>query len=205
MQANHVASKHVLSPTEVVRRAQIIDATIATVAEHGYARTTFARIAERSGLSSTGLISYHFASKADLLQQVVATVVSGISRYVSGRMRNVASPADALRTYILATTGYIGDNRARMQALLEITMFGNAAPGGQASHDAGNAVESILRDGQRVGVFRPDFDPGLLAGIIQHAIEMLPMLLMAQPSTSAEAFGNELATTFALATERRPT
>lgn len=192
------------SPTEQIRRAQIIAATIETVAELGYGRTSFARIAERSGLSSTGLISYHFTSKADLMQQVVATIIDDIGRYVTNHMRGVTSPADALRTYILATTAYIDANQSRMRALLEITMFGDAVSGGRASQDAGNAVETILRDGQRTGVFRSDFDPGLLAGIIQHAIEGLPVVLMTEPSASADAFGSELATAFALATERRP-
>jgi hypothetical protein len=41
---------------------------IAVVAEEGFARATFARIRERAGLSSTRLISYHFAGKADFAE-----------------------------------------------------------------------------------------------------------------------------------------
>ena len=47
--------------TEGARRAQIVQAAIETIAEAGFRHATFARIAERAGLSSTGLISYHFA------------------------------------------------------------------------------------------------------------------------------------------------
>ena len=36
---------------------------ITTIAELGYASASFARIAKRAGLSSTGLISYHFANR----------------------------------------------------------------------------------------------------------------------------------------------
>ena len=64
------------SVTEAARRRQIVDATISTVAEVGYGRASYAQIARQAGLSSTGLISYHFAGKADLIQAVVAQVVS---------------------------------------------------------------------------------------------------------------------------------
>jgi AcrR family transcriptional regulator len=48
-----------LSPA--ARRREIVAATIDTVAALGYRSASFAKIAERSGLSSTRLISYHFA------------------------------------------------------------------------------------------------------------------------------------------------
>ncbi|CUR57284.1 hypothetical protein NOCA1120472 [metagenome] len=50
------------------------------VAEEGFARATFARIAERGGLSSTRLISYHFAGKDELVAAVVEHVVAGSVR-----------------------------------------------------------------------------------------------------------------------------
>jgi TetR/AcrR family fatty acid metabolism transcriptional regulator len=40
--------------TESARRAQIVQAAIETIAEVGYARASYARIAEHAGLSSTG-------------------------------------------------------------------------------------------------------------------------------------------------------
>jgi hypothetical protein len=55
------------SLTATARRAQIIAATIETIAELGYGQASFGRIAERAGLSSTRLISYHFADKQELL------------------------------------------------------------------------------------------------------------------------------------------
>ncbi|TDD47082.1 TetR family transcriptional regulator [Nonomuraea terrae] len=51
------------SVTNSARRAQIVGATIATIAELGYHQASFARIAERANLSSTRLISYHFDHK----------------------------------------------------------------------------------------------------------------------------------------------
>ena len=53
------------------RRAQIVAATMQVIAEDGLAQASFARIAERAGLSSTRLISYHFAGKDELIEAVV--------------------------------------------------------------------------------------------------------------------------------------
>ncbi len=48
------------------RRTQLIEATIATMARHGYARTTMSEVAKVAGLSH-GLVNFHFASKENLL------------------------------------------------------------------------------------------------------------------------------------------
>src|SRR3982751_1186084 len=57
------------------RRQEIVDAAIRTLASHGYAATSFARIMDAAGLSSTRMISYHFADKAALMEAIVASVI----------------------------------------------------------------------------------------------------------------------------------
>ena len=58
---------------------------IDTIAEVGYAGASFARIAERLGISR-GLISYHFAGKDDLIKQVVHEVVQQGMAYMRPRI-----------------------------------------------------------------------------------------------------------------------
>lgn len=48
------------------RRTQLIEATISTIAERGYSRTTLTDVARRAGLSH-GLVLYHFETKEQLL------------------------------------------------------------------------------------------------------------------------------------------
>ena len=48
------------------RRGQLIEATIAVIAEKGYARMTLGEVAKRAGLSH-GLANFHFESKEKLL------------------------------------------------------------------------------------------------------------------------------------------
>lgn len=48
------------------RQTQLIEATIATLANHGYARTTMGEVARTAGLSH-GLVNFHFETKEKLL------------------------------------------------------------------------------------------------------------------------------------------
>ena len=52
------------------RRTQLIEATIATLAERGFSRTTLTEVARRAGLSH-GLVLFHFQSKDNLLAETL--------------------------------------------------------------------------------------------------------------------------------------
>lgn len=52
------------------RRQQFIDATIATIARRGYARTTLTDVAKAAGLSH-GLVIFHFQNKEKLLTETL--------------------------------------------------------------------------------------------------------------------------------------
>jgi len=52
------------------RRAQLIDATIETIAVRGYARTTLTDVANQAGLSH-GLVNFHFQTKEKLLAETL--------------------------------------------------------------------------------------------------------------------------------------
>ena len=52
------------------RREQLIEATIRTLAELGYARTTMTAVAKAAGLSH-GLVNFHFETKERLLTETL--------------------------------------------------------------------------------------------------------------------------------------
>lgn len=60
------------------RQVQLIEATITTLATHGYARTTMGEVARAAGLSH-GLVNFHFETKEKLL--------SATLRYLSDEYR----------------------------------------------------------------------------------------------------------------------
>ena len=148
--------------TNAARRAQIVESAIDTIAELGYGRASFAQIASRAGLSSTRLISYHFAEKDDLIGEVLRTVVAKFTDYVRPRTERESSPRARLLTALEANVDFIGDHRRDVVTLHEIernyrTTDGRPVMQQRAEEDL-ETLASWLRDGQRLGEFR-DFDP----------------------------------------------
>ncbi len=186
---------------ETARRAQIVEATIETIAELGYRKASFAQIARRAGLSSTGLISYHFESREELVRQAVEHILETIGSHVDERFASAQAlgAADALRTYIDANVEFIDGHRVEMRALMEIFIAGGFEYGGEQETAALTPLEQILRRGQRTGEFRR-FDTKVMAALIQRAIDGLPFALAHDPDLDVPAYGAEVATVFELAT-----
>lgn len=72
--------------SRAVRRRQLIEATIASIARHGLSGTTMATVTGIAGLSQ-GIVSYHFRSKANLLRQ---TLVFLAEEHRDGWVRSLA-------------------------------------------------------------------------------------------------------------------
>ncbi len=192
------------SVTATARRAQIVAATIDVIVESGYSQTSFARIAERAGLSSTRLISYHFAGKAELVAAVVTEITTAIGRHMAQRMAGQPDAKHELDAYIRGLVEFIKDHPVQMQALTGIFLDFRTDDGGR-SYDASNendtlgVVQDMLRAGQDAGLFR-DFDTFVMASAIQRCLDGLPFLLQTRPELDLDAYGEELVTLFDLAT-----
>jgi AcrR family transcriptional regulator len=184
---------------ETARRAQIVAAAIETIAEVGYARASFAQIAKRAGLSSTGLISYHFSGKDELIGEVAQTVIGSIAQFMSETMRGASGPRAALRLYIEGNCAFIAGHRTEMKALLEIFMNGGFTYGASEEREVLSPLEQILRAGQDAGEFR-GFDVKVMATLIQRAVDGLPFLLANEPDLDIAAYAREVAVAFDRAT-----
>ena len=197
------ATRRRLSPEE--RRREIIAATIDTVAALGYRATTFAKITERSGLSSTRLISYHFAGRDELMQATVAHVYQQIQDHLTARLAAATEPRAQLAAYIRAVVEFVAENRTAMQALSSIFLSFRDESGDSPTYDADSdqhaigAVEQILRRGQADGTFRT-FDPFIMGSLVQRSVDGLPFLLETRPDLDLAAYAEELVETFDIAT-----
>lgn len=185
--------------TEEARRAQIVAAAIDTIAEVGYGKASYAQIARRAGLSSTGLISYHFAGKSDLMAQVAGQTYEAMGKHMASRMAGVTTNAAALEAYIRGVVEFVAEHRREMKALLEIFLNGGIeyTPGTELV--TLSPVEEMLRAGQAAGEFR-EFDVRVMAAVIQRAVDGVPFLLETHPDLDLGAYAGELVTTFTLAT-----
>lgn len=189
------------SVAATARRTQIVAATIEVIAEAGYSQASFARIAERAGLSSTRLISYHFAGKDELMAAAADTVMASISDFMAQRFASEQTPKAMLATYIEGTVEFIATHRGGMKALMEIFLSGTLNYDAETDKEVVGHVELILRAGQESGDFR-DFDPVVMATSVQRCVEGLPFLLESRPDLDCHSYGRELVTLFELATRR---
>lgn len=186
--------------TATARRAQIVAATIETIAELGYAQTSFARIAERAGLSSTRLISYHFTGKRELIEQVVSELYAEIGQFMAARLAGRTSARDLLHGYIEGNLEFVAGHRTQMKALLGIFLAGALDYDPQTTELVVlQPVERILRQGQESGEFR-DFDVRVVAASVQRSLDGIPLLLESHPDLDLDACAAELCTLFDLAT-----
>jgi AcrR family transcriptional regulator len=187
---------------ETARRAQIVAAAIDTIAEVGYAGASFARIAERLGISR-GLISYHFAGKDDLIEQIVRDVVEKGMAYMRPRIVAHSTGPGMLRAYIESNLAYMSEHRKDLIAIVEIAR----APEGRRIFyadsdvdDAVRALEHLLAGFQKAGEFRTGFDPRDMAITIRAVIDAVPSRLARNPELDIDGYAKEIATTFDLAT-----
>lgn len=189
-----------LTPTEDVRRRQIVDATIATLAELGYAKTSFARIVERAGLSSTRMISYHFAGKNDLVQATLGTIIDRQDTFVAERLGDEKDLRRLLLGRLAAEVAFVATRPRESTALVEIASHAGTADDTDISQQVVYAVrvgrlERQLVQGIRRGVFR-DFDPTVMALAMRQAVDGVTLRLRQEPDLDLDAYGRELGELF---------
>jgi AcrR family transcriptional regulator len=167
---------------------------IETIAELGYARASFAQIAKRAGLSSPGLISYHFAGKDDLIGQVVAEVYATGGAVVRPYGEGATTAMDELRAYLEGSIAFYDTHRSHMKALVQILMSHPEARTRWV--DEPNAaeldgLEQLLARGQRDGEFR-DFPPRTVAVIIRQLLSGALQHLLTEPELDLAGYTREL-------------
>ncbi len=192
---------------ESARRTQIIETAIQVIAEVGYSNASFAKIAQRAKLSSTGIISYHFSGRAELTREVVAEVMRVAEGHVRPRVNAFTSHSDRLRAFIEANLELTVLYPNHLPALAEI--YSDAREGAAAQQSVQTQMEGIMafqaermREAQRLGEFR-EFDAPLMVMVIRSAIDTVVLRKIREPGLDVVACARELVAIFDLATRKR--
>lgn len=82
-----------------IRRKQLIDAAIKTIARVGYPDTTVGRIAKEAGLS-VGIISHYFGGKQALLEATMARLLFELHDAFVERLEKAQNPRERLSALI---------------------------------------------------------------------------------------------------------
>jgi AcrR family transcriptional regulator len=179
------------SAAAMARRAQILEATIEAIAEDGYGHASFLRIAQRAGISSTRLISYHFADRGELMALVGAQVIGELGAAVEAGVRGAHSPAEAVRAYIEANVEFMDKNRPRIRALTSLLYAGALVIPADQATSGPDALRAIIAAGKEAGQF-PDVDPDLAATIVQRTVEGVALQLREQPDADLGGYASKL-------------
>ncbi|WP_028102697.1 TetR/AcrR family transcriptional regulator [Pseudoduganella violaceinigra] len=91
-------------PKTAQRRSEIVQALLATMAEHGYEKATIQLIAQAAGLAP-GLIHYHFKTKGEILLELVKTLAQLAQQRYLALAADAATPQARLQAYLDARLG----------------------------------------------------------------------------------------------------
>jgi TetR/AcrR family transcriptional regulator len=158
------------SPAASTRDA-ILDGAERLFAVQGFAATTVKQIAAASGVNSA-LLYYYFADKETLYRQMLSRTVGGFAE--AGTAAGAAGadpasddPAETIRRFVRFQVEYMAAH-PHVPRLLAREMGDHQAARAeeQIAHLAAGLFErlcTIVRDGQRTGLFRRDVDPRFAA------------------------------------------
>lgn len=143
------------------------------MAEVGYAQTSFARIAEKAGISK-GVITYHFTSKDEILRLVATQLFDRGWQHMEPQITAQQTAAGRVRAWIGSELEFFGAHRTEFLAMSDI-MANHRSEDGSYAYATELAEEldgltEILAQGQRDGDLR-QFDARSVATFILSCID----------------------------------
>ena len=155
---------------------------------------------------SKGVISYHFAGKRELIQQVIEQVDTDEAWFLKLVRDREGTAAEKLRFYIQSHFDFVKDERKLLHALMEIfhnvrNSDGTELYEGSSYERRVELLEAILRQGQEQGEFRY-FDPRVMAISLRAALDALPQQLNLHPDLDIDIYAAEVIALFDRATRR---
>jgi len=190
---------------EAARRAQIIECAIETIAHVGFAQASLAQIAKRAGVS-TGVISYYFAGKDELIDAVVHHVYDTGEAVVRPRAAGQPDERSSLRGFIEGSVDFVRTHPNYMRAVKNIGRASNLPVEGlrldrPIDEPRRTGLQIIFEQGQKAGEFR-DFSPRVMAVTLVEAIDAISLQLDTQPDLDLTAYAAELVELFDRATRK---
>lgn len=188
------------------RQAQIIEATIAALAEVGYKATSFAEIGRRVGISKS-VVSYHFRTKEALINAVVNAIYDQGFRRVRPHIDEQSTATERVEAFIRYSIRFYREYPQYVMALstlrLHLTSAGKPnAVAVERLHRELTDVGVIFRDGQARGEFR-GFDTTVMARTLRQALDGVLVEMTHHPGVNTEHYASELVALFKNATQHK--
>jgi transcriptional repressor BetI len=110
-----------------VQRARLAEATLETMKEVGFARTTVQRVSERAGLAP-GLVHHYFATKAEMVESAIRLASTEISRELVRLLAEAETPRQRLDAAVKANLAPAVFTREVTRAWLAFAAEADAHP-----------------------------------------------------------------------------
>ncbi|MDO4916034.1 MAG: TetR/AcrR family transcriptional regulator [Rothia sp. (in: high G+C Gram-positive bacteria)] len=120
--------------TREARRTQILEAATACIVDHGFSTTSMSQIIEKSGLSS-GSIYSHFASKEEILQEVISANIQVV--------KNTYKPQENYFSPRQLATAFSKKLEISMGARLMFAIWGEAASNIETAQITSSTINEI--------------------------------------------------------------
>src|SRR3954468_1217835 len=127
---------------EEIRRRQLIEATIASIHEVGFAESSLSRISARAGVS-TGIVHHYFDNKAELLESTLRALGTNLRLCVVGKLNAARTPVERLLAVI---DGNIGGEQFTPEGVSAWLAFWAQVPTSPRLARIQNVIISRLRD-----------------------------------------------------------
>jgi len=185
--------------TKDVRRQQLIEATIDSLAKRGYAETTMADVADGAGLSR-GIVNFHFESKEKLLIATLQYMSDEYAEHWRAHLEKAGDrPADQLRTLVAADFDRAICTKRKLAAWCAFWGEAKSRPTYQALCGARDEtyqklfVQLVSKLKDEAGY---DFDPAAVALALSSSLEGLWLRLMMRTENVSRQTALEAALAF---------
>ncbi len=169
---------------ETYRRRHIIESASRVIAELGYAHTSLSHIAREADISK-GVISYYFDGKDDLIETLMAQMMTDMQEFIKARVNKRSTVLEKLRTYVVASLDFVHENSVKFKVISELSVsaFWRSQDhffGQKTYQNCRSYIETILSQGQENGEFGP-FNVMAAAAVIQGAIDGIALQWIVEP------------------------
>ena len=159
---------------EEARRRQIVETGIQTIASQGFSQASLAEIARKAGISK-GVISYHFAGKEALVDEILRSLLRQPAEFIKERVSRHESALGKLRAYIEANFEFMKTHRDNYVALVDLwgrrgSSGGHSRFNAEAHEPARHYLAHILDAGRERGELR-QVPVRMTASLVQAAID----------------------------------
>ncbi|MFI6576176.1 TetR/AcrR family transcriptional regulator [Nocardiopsis sp. NPDC050513] len=176
-----------LTLTERARRAQLIEATVALVADRGYAGASLSGIAERAGITKAAVL-YHFPTKNAVVRAAREHVLSALIEHVAAAV-GAAGSEGAPTAYVRAMVGYLREHPRQTRMITEAMAHGDER---YDPAERWGPLAELIDTARRARGARTERDARTLAIIAGGAIDAIVAEQLTDPDYDTSAAAEEL-------------